>query len=413
MKKALLAAAGLIVAIAALALLMSKPAEPPAGGPTPEAPIGRETPDETYAVNGSAFSAAGLGGFAVELYRRLALGGLDRNLVVSPYSVYKAFAMAYAGAAGETREEIKRVFGFGEDPCAVEKAGRGVVEAASVWLQRDMYVADAYLKAVACLGAEARRVDFKNNYRSALAEINRWIAEKTRGYVKDLIPADYPRGEDIRAVLVSALFFNGSWWPDRFSRIGKREFQGAGPVEYMALDLRSCGDPSLRGRVTPELTVVELPFKDTDVAMYVVMPASLREYVEGLTYEKLRGDLSALTDEVVRVEMPLFQAQFKGSVKPVLAEMGVRLAFEPDRADFSPMTGGRERLRIDDVFHGAYIRADENGVVAAAATGAVAKVICAKIGGVEVVVDRPFLFVLADRKTGAIYFIGHVVDPSR
>jgi serpin B len=76
------------------------------------------------------------------------------------------------------------------------------------------------------------------------------------------------------------------------------------------------------------------------------------------------------------------------------------------------MTGGRERLRIDDVFHGAYIRADENGVVAAAAT-AVMKVICAKIGGVEVVVDRPFLFVLADRKTGAIYFIGHVVDPSR
>jgi serpin B len=69
-------------------------------------------------------------------------------------------------------------------------------------------------------------------------------------------------------------------------------------------------------------------------------------------------------------------------------------------------------LRIDDVFHGAYIRADENGVVAAAATGAVMKVVCAKIGGV-VVVDRPFLFVLADRKTGAIYFIGHVVDPSR
>jgi serine protease inhibitor len=135
--------------------------------------------------------------------------------------------------------------------------------------------------------------------------------------------------------------------------------------------------------------------------------------VEGLTYEKLRGDLSALTDEVVRVEMPLFQAQFRGSVKPVLAEMGVRLAFEPDRADFSPMTGGRERLRIDDVFHGAYIRADENGVVAAAATGVVMKPVCAKIGGVEVVVDRPFLFVLADRKTGAIYFIGHVVDPSR
>jgi len=411
MKKALLAAAGLIVAIAALALLMSKPVEPPAGGPTPEPPIGRETPDETYAVNGSAFSAAGLGGFAVELYRRLALGALDRNLVVSPYSVYKAFAMAYAGAAGETREEIKRVFGFGDDPCAVGKASAGVEDAASAWFQKDIPVAQSYVRNMSCLGAEVRRVDFKGGYRAALAEINRWVEEKTRGYVKDMVPVDYPGGQDIRVVLVSALFFNGSWWPERFGRIGKREFQGAGPVEYMALNLRSCGDPFLRGRVAPDLTVVELPFEKTDVAMYVVMPKSLRDYVEGLTYEKLRRDISNLTDEVAAVVMPLFQAQFRNSVKSVLSDMGIRLAFEPGRADFSLITD--KGLYIDDVFHGAYIRADENGVVAAAATGVVMLPVCLKEGGVEVVVDRPFLFVLADKKTGTIYFIGHVVDPSR
>ena len=411
MKKALLAAAGLIVAIAALALLMSKPVEPPAGGPTPEPPIGRERPDETYAVNGSASSTAGLGGFAVELYRKLALGALDRNLVVSPYSVYKAFAMAYAGAAGETREEIKRVFGFGDDPCAVGKASAGVEDAASAWFQKDIPVAQSYVRNMSCLGAEVRRVDFKGGYRAALAEINRWVEEKTRGYVKDMVPVDYPGGQDIRVVLVSALFFNGSWWPERFGRIGKREFQGAGAVEYMALNLRSCGDPFLRGRVAPDLTVVELPFEKTDVAMYVVMPKSLRDYVEGLTYEKLRRDISNLTDEVAAVEMPLFQAQFRNSVKSVLSDMGIRLAFEPGRADFSLITD--KGLYIDDVFHGAYIRADENGVVAAAATGVVMLPVCLKEGGVEVVVDRPFLFVLADKKTGTIYFIGHVVDPSR
>lgn len=402
MRRAVLAA-GLVLAIIAIALLMSKPADLSTPG----------EPAETHVANGSAFSASRFGDFAVEFYRRLALGDLDKNLVVSPYSVYKAFAMAYAGAAGETREEIKKVFGFGEDPCAVERAERGVDEAVSAWLQKDMYVAASYLRGMACLGAEVRRVDFKSGYRSAIAEINRWVAEKTRGYVKDLIPTDYPRGGDIRVVLVSALFFKGSWWPDRFSRIGKREFQGVGPVEYMALDLRSCSDPSLRGRVTPELTVVELPFKDTDVVMYIIMPKSLRDYVNNITYDKLKNDVSNLTDEVVSVKMPLFQAQFKGSIKLVLKSMGVCTAFEPDRANFLPMTGGKERLYIDDVFHGAYIRADENGVIAVAATGIVMKPICAKAGGVEVVVDRPFFFVLADRKTGAIYFIGHVVDPSR
>ncbi len=410
MKKALLIAAGLVAVITALVFLMSKPAEPPACGSAPDASASHEM---LSATNRSAPPAVGLGVFAVEFYRRLALGGLDSNLVVSPYSVYKAFAMAYAGAAGETREEIRRVFGFGDDPCAVERAGRCMEEAVSAWLQKDMYVAEAYLKTLACLGAEARRVDFKSDYRSAIAEINRWVAERTRGYVKDLIPTEYPGGRDIRAVLVSVLFFRGSWWPDRFSRVGKREFQGVGPVEYMALSLTSCGDPSLRGRVTPELAVVELPFNDTDVAMYVIMPKSLREYVEGLTYEKLRRDLSNLTDEVVSVKMPLFQAQFKNTVKSVLIDMGVRLAFERYKADFSPMTEGQAQLYIDDVFHGAYIKADENGVVAAAATGVVMKPVCAKAGGVEIVVDRPFVFVLADRKTGAIYFIGHVVDPSK
>ncbi len=182
-------------------------------------------------------------------------------------------------------------------------------------------------------------------------------------------------------------------------------------MEYMALNLRSCGDPSLRGRVASGLTVVELPFKETDVAMYVVMPKSLRDYVGGLTYEKLRRDISNLTDGVMSVKMPLFQAQFRASVKSVLSDMGIRLAFEPGRADFSLITD--RRLYIDDVFHGAYIRADENGVVAAAATGVVMKPICVKEGGVEVVIDKPFLFVLADKKTGTIYFIGHIVDPSK
>jgi serine protease inhibitor len=191
--------------------------------------------------------------------------------------MYKAFAMAYAGATGETREEIKRVFGFGDDPCAVERASPGVEDAASVWFQKDIYVAERYAEKVSCLG------------------------------------------------------------------------------------LRSCGDPSLRGRVAPDLTVVELRFEKTDVAMYVVMPKSLRDYVEGLTYEKL----SNLTDEVTSVKMPLFQAHFRASVKSMLSDMGIRLAFDPRRADFSLITD-RERLYIDDVFHGAYIRAGENGVVAAA-----------------------------------------------
>ena len=86
-------------------------------------------------------------------------------------------------------------------------------------------------------------------------------------------------------------------------------------------------------------------------------------------------------------------------------------AFDKHRANFAEMADAP--LYIDDVFHGAYVKADENGVLAGAATAVVFKPVCAKAGGAKIVVDRPFLFVLADRHSGVIYFIGHVADPSR
>ncbi|ACB40836.1 serpin family protein [Pyrobaculum neutrophilum] len=364
------------------------------------------SPPTSHTSAPAPLESGSYGDFAVSFYKRIALERLRENLVLSPYSVYKAFAMAYAGAAGETREEIGRVFGFGDDVCALAQAGRGVEEAVAAWVQLGFPLREEYERELSCLGAELRRVDFAE--RSALVEINRWIEEKTRGYVKDLIPTDYPRSQDIRVVLTSALFFNGSWWPLQFGRIGKREFQGVGPVEFMKLDLGSCV-PSLRGRVSADLTVVELRFENTDVAMYVIMPKSLEDYVKGLTYEKLKRDITELPDEIVAVTMPLFTAEFKDSLKKVLIDIGIRSAFDKTRANFTRMSP--IRIYIDEVFHGAYIKADEKGVVATAATAVVFVPVCAKVGGMEVVIDRPFLFVLADRRDGTIYFIGHVVKP--
>lgn len=380
--------------------------EPVAEGPAAPSPVPITRP-------GLALDAYGR--FAVELYKRAAQGRLGENIALSPYSVYKAFAMAYAGAAGATREELRRVFGFADDPCLLPSAGRGLEDAASAWLQRGFPFRESYLEKLSCIGAEAKWADFAGGYKSALREVNKWISERTRGLVRDLVPEDYPEGERIRAVLVSAIFFHGTWWPERFERVGKREFKCAGPVEFMGLSLTSCADPSLRGRVSEDLAVVELPFNNSDVALYVIVPRDLPSFVKSLSYEQLREAISSLPDEVVYVEMPPFRAEFKGSVKQLLMEMGVVEAFDKNNADLAEMARlpPGERLYINDVFHGAYVKADENGVVAGAATAVMFKLVCAKAGGARVVVDRPFLFLLADRRNGVIYFIGHVVDPSR
>jgi len=389
----------LLVAMGAIALVLLEGLLSSVGSPAAPPPRNCSLPP---ALN---LNASGYNEFAVEFYKRLALRHLGENFAVSPFSVYKAFAMVYAGAGGETREEIKRVFGFGEDPCEVAPAGRGVEEATSAWLQTGATFTQQYLEKLACLCAKVHRVDFRGNFKAAVEEINKWVEEKTRGLVKDLIPSSPKR--DVVAVLVSALYFEAGWWPRPFSRVGEGSFAGAArPVEYMALDLRSCGDPSLVGKIEDNITVVKLPLKNTEIAMYIVVPRDFKAYVSSLTYEKLREDLSNLTAEVVYIKMPIFVAEFKGSVKDVLKEMGIIRAFNSSKADFSPMDGSRD-IYLSDVFHGTYVKAYENGVVAAAATAVEAVAICAKVGGAEVAVDRPFLFVLADDR--AIYFIGHVV----
>lgn len=381
--------------------------EPVAGGPTTPSPVPIAGSAPPIAA-GPSLDAYGR--FAVELYKRAALGRLNENIALSPYSAYKAFAMAYAGAAGSTKEEMRRVFGFGDDPCVLPPAGRGLEDAASAWLQKGFPFKQSYLEKLRCVG-EVEWADFANDYASASRGINDWVAEKTRGLVRDLLPPGYPEGERVRAVLVSAVFFNGTWWPEGFERIGKRDFAGVGPVEFMGLYLTSCTDPSLRGKMAEDFAAVELPFNGSDLALYVIAPRDLASFVEGLSYERLRAIISSLDEEVAAVEMPLFRAEFKGSVKQLLMEMGVVEAFDKHRANFAEMADAP--LYIDDVFHGAYVKADENGVLAGAATAVVFKPVCAKAGGAKIVVDRPFLFVLADRHSGVIYFIGHVADPSR
>ncbi|AFA39701.1 Serine protease inhibitor [Pyrobaculum oguniense TE7] len=210
------------------------------------------------------------GRFAVELYKRAALGRLGENIALSPYSVYKAFAMAYAGTSGTTKGEIRRTFSFADELCLLPSAGRWLEDAASAWLQRGFPFKESYLLRLSCIGAEAKWADFAGATSRHCRRLINGFRREPRGLVRDLVPEDYPRGEGVRAVLISAVFFHGTWWPERSMRVDKREFKCAGPVELMRLSLTSCADPSLRGFISDDLTVVELPFNNSDVALYVV-----------------------------------------------------------------------------------------------------------------------------------------------
>jgi len=155
---------------------------------------------------------------------------------------------------------------------------------------------------------------------------------------------------------------------------------------------------------------VELPYVGDSLAMTVVVPDDLAAFEATLDGQTFLDITSALEEREVSLSLPKFGIETKVELATVLAAMGMPLAFDPLRADFSGMTDA-EQLYIDAVIHQANIDVDEKGTIAAAATAIVMRAGSAPGEPVELRVDRPFLFALRDVPTGPILFLGRVVVP--
>ena len=170
-------------------------------------------------------------------------------------------------------------------------------------------------------------------------------------------------------------------------------------------------------------TVVELPYQGGALSMVVVVPAKadgLGELEAKLDPARFDGWVKALTPEKINLTLPKFEVNPAASLalREVLVEMGMKLAFDADRADFTRIANPpspADRLVISNVFHKAFVKVDEKGTEAAAATA----VMMARAGSApsaqprEIKVDRPFLFFLRDVPSNLVLFSGRVVDPTK
>jgi serpin B len=158
---------------------------------------------------------------------------------------------------------------------------------------------------------------------------------------------------------------------------------------------------------------VELPYVGEELAMVFLVPDAGRfAAVEGLLGEGLLDEVVAsLEGGEVRLALPKFEFRFKASVADLLKAMGMPTAFDPNAADFSGMTA-ETALFISDVIHEAFIKVDEEGTEAAAATAVIMDLTSAPIEVIDLAIDRPFLFSLYDRETGEVLFLGRVLNPA-
>ena len=371
---------------------------------------------------------AGNNQFAIDLYHVL----FDKrgNLFYSPYSISLALAMTYAGARGETQQQMADVLrftlpqellhpAFNALDQALASRGETLKEeqrfrlniANAIWGQQDFDFLAAFLDTLAQnYGAGLRVLDFVKAPDDARQTINQWVEEETEDKIKDLLPAG-SISSDTRLVLSNAIYFNAAWkYPFEESITQDGPFHlldGSEVTVPMMRESERLGYAQGAG-----LQAVELPYVGGELSMVILLPAAGRfeEFVEGLDGRQLEAVLADMSRIEVQLTMPRFEYESGFRLKDALRRLGMTDAFGGE-ADFSGMTGGLD-LFISDVYHKAFVAVDEEGTEAAAATAVVMDLTAAPGTPVEVKVDRPFVFLIRDIESGAILFLGHVVNPA-
>ena len=367
--------------------------------------------------------------FAFDLYRLLSEG--DENLFFSPHSISVALAMAYAGACGDTEREMAAALSFLlpqerlhpafnaldlalTDPgrVATEETGEAfqfnIVNA--LWGQDGYQFLPPFLDTLAeNYGAGMRLVDFQRDWEGAREMINAWVADQTEERITELLPQGIIDAAT-RLVLTNAIYFKASWlfpFPRENTADGPFRLLDGSTVQtpMMKLDART-----LYGEVDG-VQAVELPYTGFQYSAYVVVPAEgeFEEFERTLNAEAVEAILDSLGDAQVKLTMPKFEFESSSNLNETLKALGMPLAFNPEKADFSGMDGTRG-LSIADVVHKAFVSVDEEGTEAAAATAVVMHTSLPPPA--ELVVDRPFLFLIRHNQTGTILFVGRVLDPT-
>ncbi|HEX4039776.1 MAG TPA: serpin family protein [Acidobacteriaceae bacterium] len=383
--------------------------------------------------------ARGNNAFAVDLYGHLSTQ--PGNLFFSPASISTAFAMAYAGARGQTAAQMAHVFHFTLPPDRLNPAIGALLRklnaphpeyelrvADALWAERNAPFAPAYLKVMQTdYAADFRRVDFQHAPEAVRGTINQWVAQETNNRIENLIGPGVLTPQT-RLVLTNAIYFKGTWakpFEKSATNLDGEFHLSSTQTARTPLMHRSGRYPYYDGGTFQEL---ELPYASgnqaahpaDELAMIVLLPKEtdgLPALEKQFTAEAASQWLAKLepADKII-LTLPRFTMTQQFELSGVLASMGMPQAFT-GAADFSGMTGKPE-FSISAAIHKAFVDVNEKGTEAAAATSTIMMATAMRMPQPEpppIVfrADHPFLFLIRDTTTGEILFLGRVEDPAK
>lgn len=362
--------------------------------------------------------------FGFELFRKIFASEMEyENIMVSPFSVSLALAMTYNGAGGETKkvmEETLKLYGLTPEEIntsyqmllkALKSLDKKVILeiANAIFYRDDFHVESEFISTnKKYYDAEVSALNFGSP--NALTTINDWVANKTHDKIDKIL--DKITGQQIM-FLINAIYFKGIWQSefDKKNTVKKDFYLENGSTvktDFMQQE------NSVLYSSNEIFQAVQLPYGQGNYTMYVFLPQSgksLQDIMENLGKESWKNWDENFMERNVDVELPKFKFEYELTMNEVLTDMGMGIAFTRDVADFTGINRGGG-LNIDYVKHKSFIEVNEEGTEAAAVT--VVAIEFTSVGGTSKVpfyVNRPFLFTITEKSTGAVLFMGTVKNP--
>jgi serpin B len=370
--------------------------------------------------------ATGWNAFALRL---LGAQPRDANLCFSPYSAAACLTMCYAGARGETARQMAGVLGLtlpaerlhpaanrlDQDLAALERAPSKIELklANAVWSDKSIQPLPDFLDVLSVnYGAGLKLVDFKGAPEPSRAAINQWVADQTKGHITDLL-APGTIDSLTRLALTNAVYLLAPWQKPFDAKL-------TAPGPFTRADGTAVQTPLMHARGLPapyakgdDWTAVQLPYSDPNLALLLVLPAGkLADFEAKLSADRLTAIVDRLKPERLNLTLPSFEQRSRLHLAQALRDLGMSDAFNEQKADFTGIVA-QPQLFLKLVEHQAWIKVDEKGTEAAAATAAVLGFrSAAPRPATEVRFDRPFLFAVRHVPSGAVLFLGRVTDPT-
>jgi len=364
-----------------------------------------------------------------------------KNVVISPFSIHLCLSMLYYASPrnSSTHKQMSAALGLTDVGLQSSQYLLNYAEAlqyysrvsqsqnATVRLANKIFIKEGstikpkYQQVMQFYSTSVDEVSFANP-STAENSINRWVSDRTNGLIDELLS---PGSVDplTLMVLVNAIYYKANWLvpfdkrrtiPWDFNLLGSNidQLRTAVHKEMMiheSVDLRAAYNiPGLDGA-----SVLEIPYENTDFNMYVGLPKentleALNKLAVNFQYGKFAGSLSGGQKPV---SMPKFEMNFEVGLKSILRSMGMTDMFDFGRANFTDMTDEKE-IAVTSVAHSAVVKVDESGSEAAAATAAILGTRTVQLNRNDFQVDRPFVFMIHDKKHDVPLFFGRILNPS-